>query len=69
MKFKPTKEKLIEWKDAGLSFAEMGQICDYSKSSINRFFHEYKLEPPKTGRKKGFKVSEETRRKMSEVVE
>jgi hypothetical protein len=68
VRFKPTKEKLIEWRDAGLSFSEMNKLCGYSKASLSRFFDEYKIEKPKPGRKRGFKVSDETKEKLSETM-
>ena len=67
-RYKPTKEQLIEWLDAGMSFMDMRNECGYSKSSISRFFDEYKIEKPKPGRKRGYKVSNETKEKLSETM-
>lgn len=68
VRFKPSKQQLIEWRDAGMSFSDMKEICGYSKASLSRFFDEYKIEKPKPGRKRGFKVSEETKEKLSETM-
>ncbi|NMC57881.1 MAG: hypothetical protein GYA51_00585 [Candidatus Methanofastidiosa archaeon] len=68
MRFKPTKENLIEWRDAGMSLNDMKEICGYSKASLSQFFDEYGLKKSKPGRKRGFKVSEETKRKLSETM-
>lgn len=65
-RFKPTEEQLIKWVSDGLSFRDMKKECGYSISSISGFFDEYGIEKPKPGRKKGFKVSSETREKLRE---
>ncbi len=66
-KFKPTKEQLEGWIEEGLSFSQIEDKCGYSKASINRFCKEYKIERPKPGRKKGYRVSPETRQRMMEA--
>jgi len=44
VRFKPTKENLIEWRDAGMSLNDMKEICGYSKASLSQFFDEYGLK-------------------------
>ena len=65
---KPTKEELKRWRDKGLSYTDMKDLCGYSKSMLSKLFKEFQLEPASVGRKKGSKMSGEQKKKLSEIA-
>jgi hypothetical protein len=67
-KWKPDKEQLEQWVAEGKSFRDMRDICGYSITTISLLFDEHEIEKPSVGRKKGYKASAETRKKMSEAA-
>lgn len=68
MRYKPSGTQLQEFIDAGLSLTQIAHMCGYSVSSISRFCEEEGIVKPPVGRKKGFKVTEKTRKRMSDAI-
>jgi len=68
-KWKPDKEQLEQWVNIDQkSFREIKKICGYSITTISNWLTEYEIEKPSVGRKKGYKASAETRRRMSRAA-
>jgi hypothetical protein len=67
-RFKPSAEQLSDWIEGGLSLTQISKMCGYSVSSVSGFCEEYLIEKPPVGRPKGFKVTEKTRKRMSEAI-
>lgn len=68
MKYKPTKEECEECIRNGMSLTQIGDKYHWSTKTISDLFKLYKLERPNVGRPRGYQVSEETRKKMSESI-
>jgi hypothetical protein len=66
-RFIPTKEQLVQWDKEGKSYSDIKKICGYSKGYISGLYKKHNI-PKKMGRKKDFKATEETRRRMSEAI-
>jgi transposase len=67
-KWKPDKEMLEQWIDEGKSFRQIKGITGFSITTISKWLEEYEIEKPSVGRKRGYKCSTETKRKMSEAA-
>lgn len=67
MRVKPTKEEMKEYLDDGMSLRMIHKKTGYSVSTLSALCTEYELEKPKIGRPRGYKVSTETRAKISEA--
>ncbi len=68
MRFKPDKGQLEDWINGGMSLTRISKICGYSVSTVAGFCEEYGIKKPPMGRPIGFKVTEKTRKKMSEAI-
>jgi DNA-binding LacI/PurR family transcriptional regulator len=68
VRLKPDKGQLEDWIEAGMSLRKIANITGWSVSSVSRFCEEYQIEKPSVGRPKGFKVTEETRKRMSQAI-
>ncbi|MDP3013534.1 MAG: hypothetical protein Q8M92_04780 [Candidatus Subteraquimicrobiales bacterium] len=68
MRYRPNETQLQDMIGAGMSLRRIAEICGYSVSSVARFCEEQGVKKPPMGRKKGFKTTEETRKRMSEAI-
>jgi len=68
MRYKPTKEQLEDWIRAGGSLRGISRDCGYSIRVISDLCEEYLIEKPSVGRPRGFKVSDETKKRTSETL-
>jgi hypothetical protein len=67
MKVKPTKEELRNYLNRGYSLRHISRETDFSVPYLSKLCKKYGLPIPSIGRPKGYKMSEESKEKISQA--